>query len=528
MLYQRRNSVKNTSTCCAMHLVYTSRQRLLLLAILAVSAVLLFFDLGAKSMWIDEYNAVDIASAPNLDGTTQAVLQGFQRQPPLYFWLLHLWIRIAGTGDVAVRVPSALMGLASVLLIFLLACEFDRPEVGLIAAYLLAISPTFVLYARMARYYMPTLFFSLLSGCLFWRLIRPRNAQTDPWLWIAYTLTNILLLLSSYVAGASLACHAVVMLIQARQHHLQFKRWLASMLVSGAMALLWFVYALSYIRSYPLTPADYASGLSAYAIKLAYPFYSFAIGETLFPWRWPAILSSLAVFILVFYGVKRLCHQRMLLSFLVIGLGASIILVVLSTIWFVVDVPFINIPSRAIFAAPFLYVLMAIGIDTLPSSTCKTISLAVLTVSAASGLVNYYRGNEFHNPIYVVPMREIVTRVQNECQLGDVIISESDTGFGYYYRLGSQPIPLWYSDTALALLQANLPRRAWVITFGRDATRSVTNEELLEWLDQNYNLDWEEGYVEQDPVYRQLKERLLHRPAYRYKVVLQRYVRDKP
>nr|MBC7244578.1 glycosyltransferase family 39 protein [Chloroflexota bacterium] len=515
------------STRSSIYRAEESRQRLLLLGILAVSTTLLFFNLGAKSMWIDEYNNVDIASAPDLGAVTQAVLRGFQRQPPLYFWLLHLWIRIAGTGDATVRVPSALMGLASVLLLFLLARQFNRSEAGLIAAYLLAISPTFVLYARMARYYLPTLLFSLLSCCLFWRLIYPRNKRGSLGLWAVYTLVNILLLLSSYVAGAALVCQLVLML-QAGTHRLQFKRWLASIGMSGAIAMIWFVYALPYIRNYPLTAADYASGPSAYVIKLAYPFYSFAIGETLFPWRWPAIIGGLAVLSLMLYGIAQLRRQPTLLCFLVTGLAASIILVALSTIWFVVDVPFINIPSRAIFAAPFLYLLIAIGIEDLRSSRLKALSLAVLTLTAASGLVNYYHGNEFHNPIYAVPMREIVARVQREYQPGDVIVSEPDAGFGYYYRFGPQPAPVWYSDTALALLQDKQPERVWLITFGRDATRSVTNEELLEQLVQHYDLDWEEGYVEQDPIYRQLKERLLHRPAYRYKVVVQRYVRGKP
>jgi hypothetical protein len=118
-------------------------------------------------------------------------------------------------------------------------------------------------------------------------------------------------------------------------------------------------------------------------------------------------------------------------------------------------------------------------------------------------------------------MREVVAHVLDQYQPGDVIADEPDTGFGYYYRQTDQPTPLWNSDEALARLQFLHPKRVWLITFGRDATRSTTNAALQDWLGANYHLASEEGYVEQDPTYRQVKEWLLHRPAYRYKLLVQ-------
>ena len=47
---------------------------------------------------------------------------------------------------------------------------------------------------------------------------------------------------------------------------------------------------------------------------------------------------------------------------------------------------------------------------------------------------------------------------------------------------------------------------------------------LLQWLEENYRLEDSKGYVEQDPLYRQVKAALLHRESYRYKAVLQLFV----
>jgi uncharacterized membrane protein len=177
---------------------------ILLLGILILSSALLFYSLGSKSLWIDEYNNVDIAARSSLHAVMQGLLETGQRQPPMYFWMLHVWIRLAGTGDGAVRGLSVLMGLASIALIFKIGCQLEDVRTGLIAAYLLAISPTFVLYARMARYYMPTLLFGLISCCLFLKLLRSSRSSNNIMLWCAYTLTNLFLVLSSYVSVAVL------------------------------------------------------------------------------------------------------------------------------------------------------------------------------------------------------------------------------------------------------------------------------------------------------------------------------------
>jgi mannosyltransferase len=496
----------------------------LLGGIVALSAALLFYDLGTKSYWIDEYNNVNIAALPDFRSVTQGILDSFQRQPPAYFWMQHIWVQLFGTGEGQARTLNVWLGLASIVLVFMLARQLFGPDVGLVTAYLLAISPMFVLYARMARYYLPTLAFALLSCCLFLVLMDKRRRRGTICLWMIYTATNTLLILSSYVAGSVLLCQVAAVFAR-REYRPRIAVWLASLGVAAGLTGGWFLYAFDYIARYPGGPADLATGWSSYVIKLIYPFYSFAIGETLFPWEIPAIMAGLTTIAFVLVGIRQLRHQPATLLFIVTGLLASVLFVVLSTIVFVVDVPFLNIPSRAIFAAPFLYVLVALGFHGLSSRGLQLLGLIILTWCAAVGLGNYYRGLEFHNPIYAVPTREIVAQVSSHSRPGDVIVAEPDTGFSFYYQQTGQPVTLWSSDTALSQLQSQQPNRVWLITFGRDSTRSVTNTALQDWLRYNYRLAMEQGYVEQDSTYRRVKEWLLHRPAYQYKLLVQEYQR---
>jgi hypothetical protein len=79
------------------------------------------------------------------------------------------------------------------------------------------------------------------------------------------------------------------------------------------------------------------------------------------------------------------------------------------------------------------------------------------------------------------------------------------------------------ADKAVDYLSTHPVRQVWLVTMGRDGTRELVPVELIRWLEANRRLLWEQGYVEQDPLYRRVKERLLHRPAYQYKLLVQRY-----
>ncbi len=502
------------------------RKVTLLASIMVLSAAVLFFQLDAKSLWIDEYSNVLIASQPSLSAVTRGVLEGFQRQPPAYFWILHLWIRLVGSSDLSVRVLGALMALISVALAFQVARHLEGEAVGLLAALLLAASPTFVLYARMARYYLPTLLLGLASCALFLHL-----AATTPgrlrFIWLAYTTCNTALVLTSYVAAAALICQLACVIVMFRSKGSLLTPWLASLAATGACVAAWLVYALPYVVQYPLPPADLSEGLPGLLVKLAYPMYSFAIGETLFPWRLPAMLGAGVVFALCVLAIVRLRHRPLSLSLLLTGFLAPIIVVVIATTCFVVDVPFLNVPSRALFALPFLSTLVAVGTLALPRRELRYVCVTILLVIALSGLRNYYLDIEFHNPIYAVPMREVVAEVRSELEAADVIVSEGDTAFAYYYQQTEQPAPLLGADVALSVLQAQLPERIWLVTFGRDSTRSSANQELADWLTEHYRLLSQQGYVAQDPLYRQVKARLLHRPAYTYKLLVQLFQMER-
>ncbi len=139
-----------------------------------------------------------------------------------------------------------------------------------------------------------------------------------------------------------------------------------------------------------------------------------------------------------------------------------------------------------------------------------------------------YTGRQYLNPNYIIPVREVAQQISSQAGPEDVVIGEWDSGFSYYYQrtphlsiyLEAQPV-----DEAIRFLTSSSPKRVWLVTIGRDRTREAVPVELIRWLEMNYYLAEEQGYVEQDSTYRWLKEQLIHRPAYLYKLVVRRFER---
>ena len=81
--------------------------------------------LGSKSLWLDEALSLRIALAGQAAFWSGKVEIG---HPPLSFWLLEQWAQL-GRSEFVLRLPSAILGSLSVLLIYVLAKDVaDRPD----------------------------------------------------------------------------------------------------------------------------------------------------------------------------------------------------------------------------------------------------------------------------------------------------------------------------------------------------------------------------------------------------------------
>ncbi len=118
----------------------------------ALAALLRFVTLGTQSYHHDEVVTASRLLGGSFGHAMDAV--GFSEStPPLYYALAWVWAQAAGTGEFGLRSLSALAGVATVPVAYLIAVELRGRRAGLMAAALVAVNPMLLWYAQEARAY---------------------------------------------------------------------------------------------------------------------------------------------------------------------------------------------------------------------------------------------------------------------------------------------------------------------------------------------------------------------------------------
>jgi mannosyltransferase len=136
----------------------------------ALAAALRFATLGVQAYHHDE---IVTASRVLRDGFGHAMeAVGFSESaPPLYYALAWAWTQLTGTGEVGLRSLSALAGVATVPVAYLLGAELRGRRAGVVAAALVAVNPMLLWYSQEARCYALLVFFTALAALYFVRAL---------------------------------------------------------------------------------------------------------------------------------------------------------------------------------------------------------------------------------------------------------------------------------------------------------------------------------------------------------------------
>ena len=173
-----------------------------------LAAALRFATLGVQTYHHDE---IVTASRVLRDGFWHAMeAVGFSESaPPLYYALAWVWTQLTGTGEFGLRSVSALAGVATVPVAYLLGAELRGRRAGIVAAALVAVNPMLLWYSQEARGY--ALLVLLTRGLA--ALLRPRPAtaaaRRD---FVALGIFSALALATHYFAIFPIALEAIWLL----------------------------------------------------------------------------------------------------------------------------------------------------------------------------------------------------------------------------------------------------------------------------------------------------------------------------
>jgi len=171
-------------------------QAILLIAILGLGASLRLYGLEIQSLWNDELCSW---SYSHYDCLSDVIDTGVRPDihPPGYQIILYFVERYLGDSEAMLRLPSAIAGILSIGMIYLLGKRLYSPWEGILAAAIMAVMWCPIYYSQEARSYSLLLLFALLTAYFWIDLVRclARGGRTPYGSAVAY------------IAAAGIACY---------------------------------------------------------------------------------------------------------------------------------------------------------------------------------------------------------------------------------------------------------------------------------------------------------------------------------
>jgi mannosyltransferase len=174
-----------------------------------IAAVLRFATLGAQSLHHDEIVTVARILGGGFGEAMEAVGDS-ESAPPLYYALAWGWVQLAGGGELGVRALSAIAGVATVPVAYLLAAELRDRRTGVVAAALVAVNPMLLWYSQEARAYALFALLCAASAVYFVRALE-RGEGRDLTFW---GVLSALALATHYFALFPVAVEATWLLVR--------------------------------------------------------------------------------------------------------------------------------------------------------------------------------------------------------------------------------------------------------------------------------------------------------------------------
>jgi hypothetical protein len=136
-------------------------------AIMIGSLIVRTWKLGRLSFWYDEVVTMRLARVTTPAALVELLSQIDATRAPLHPLLLQGWIRLFGASEIAARSLSVVCGVLTLGLVWWVGRLVFDPATGLCAAWLSALCPPLVYYAREARMYA----LLVTLTCLCWGLL---------------------------------------------------------------------------------------------------------------------------------------------------------------------------------------------------------------------------------------------------------------------------------------------------------------------------------------------------------------------
>ena len=208
-----------------------NRTVLVVSTLVLIAALTRLVNLGALSFYADEEtSAMPARSMAEGNGPRMPTGMEYRRALPLT-WANSVTARLVGVdNEVAYRLPTALLGILTVPLLFWVGRSLGAGRVAMVAALLLAFSEWHLVFSRQARMYVPFLLFFIAAAWAIWNW-----SETGRRRWLLAAVPLVAGALAMHKLGLMIVMFAILPLVLPGHHRVPMSR-LVALAVSIALA----------------------------------------------------------------------------------------------------------------------------------------------------------------------------------------------------------------------------------------------------------------------------------------------------
>ncbi len=370
-------------------------------------------------LWLDEALTVNIARLPV--GEIAGALRK-DGAPPLYYWLLHFWMELFGTGDTAVRSLAALFSVLTILLMWKVVRAYADSWTATAASVVMAVAPFSIRYGSEARMYSMLMVECLIGMLLFRAAIRGNRlallgvtgiagalALTHYWgIWLVLVSAAFFVFVTIRSGAGAMKNPSFHVVVALGLGGVLFLPWLDTFQFQAAHTGTPWADAITPVAGIPMAFTDWTGGGShAEAVLLLWGCLFLMLVAVFSPTRdISQTVPDRVVNEVVLQGKPQYPWNR----FAVIGLGALGLGLVLA--W-LSGSAFQGRYSAPMF--PFFVVLVAVGIGKCPTPLMRQAVLCVVVVFSVPSMVRNIREDR-------TQAGQVGTAITAGAQPGDVVV----------------------------------------------------------------------------------------------------------
>ena len=411
--------------------------------LVVIGAILRIIFLSKEGLWLDEATASWFANGP-----LERALNAESTNPPLYYLILHFWIKCFGNSELALRTLSVIPSVLAIPVFFGFAKRLLSIRGALIATAILTFSPFQIAYAQEARTFALLSLLLLLSSSWCFEILsadRPLRSTRGTIHYVCWTAAALYAhFISIFFVFAQNIYFALRFILVKRDRTLSLIwPWIKIQLLIGCLYLPWLLKMFAAVRGEGQVRRHLL-------LKIPQTFVSFLYGDTLIPLdevavkniiptliaNWYLLVAAGIGVIVIFLGLLRRMELR---RYSALFLSVMVVVPLLSSFCVSMKIAFFD-ERYLIGVSLFLFVFCGWSLDNLItdlknnerySRTNLALGGVVPAMLVALSLYHYYFDNRFGKEQW----REVVADL--EVQYGDdeLVVLDQDfllPAYSYY------------------------------------------------------------------------------------------------